>query len=372
MDVRVISLHEPTRLLRAARSVWPDADVGVQRGVDLRAVPVDALYESRFVSRTAAFFSTAVFQSNIMTQCLISSAYVFVVLLVLIIARRLYASRTCPKPCAPPQKINVTIPKNIFLYWHQGFAQAPRFVRHLKVLWERLNPEWRVFALDQHSVENWLTDSQTSFLKTQTFRNIALYSDMLRTYLLITHGGVWADATLMPLRPLERWDYDLGELSAYKYEDAHYKPNAANVGRLGRNGRPVISFFLAAQPRSRYLEKLAARMETYLKQTSPEKRPYFCWHYEFDQLILTDASTRQWFLDPDTGGRIKPYCNVSARTYAAYARLQRAIMCKGQTLCSPSVKLSWKDSRKHLLYSLKGLKAYYASLGTDVSDMPFQ
>ena len=56
MDVRVISLHEPTRLLRAARRVWPDADVGVQRGVDLRAVPVDALYESRFVSRTAAFF----------------------------------------------------------------------------------------------------------------------------------------------------------------------------------------------------------------------------------------------------------------------------------------------------------------------------
>ena len=55
MDVRVISLHEPTRLLRAARRVWPDADVGLQRGVDLRAVPVDALYESRFVSRTAAF-----------------------------------------------------------------------------------------------------------------------------------------------------------------------------------------------------------------------------------------------------------------------------------------------------------------------------
>jgi hypothetical protein len=54
MDVRVVSLRDPSRLLRTLRRMFPDADVGVQPGVDVRDVDVRALFGAGLVAHTAA------------------------------------------------------------------------------------------------------------------------------------------------------------------------------------------------------------------------------------------------------------------------------------------------------------------------------
>jgi hypothetical protein len=53
MQVMVISLHTPTRLLATLQRLFPDATVSVQRGVDLRKVSVDHLHRAGLVSHGA-------------------------------------------------------------------------------------------------------------------------------------------------------------------------------------------------------------------------------------------------------------------------------------------------------------------------------
>lgn len=53
MQVRVISLHTPSRVLKEVRRVFPDVeDVGVQRGVDVRKTSVDDLEAAGLITRT--------------------------------------------------------------------------------------------------------------------------------------------------------------------------------------------------------------------------------------------------------------------------------------------------------------------------------
>ena len=54
MQVRVISLASPNALLRTFRTLFPTADVRVQRGVDVRGVSADALLKAGAVTFSAA------------------------------------------------------------------------------------------------------------------------------------------------------------------------------------------------------------------------------------------------------------------------------------------------------------------------------
>lgn len=54
LQIMVISLHTPTRLLATLRKLFPHADVRVQRGVDLRKASVDHLHRAGLVTHGAA------------------------------------------------------------------------------------------------------------------------------------------------------------------------------------------------------------------------------------------------------------------------------------------------------------------------------
>tara|TARA_B100000787_G_scaffold129752_2_gene98638 strand:+ start:111 stop:1076 length:966 start_codon:yes stop_codon:yes gene_type:complete len=265
------------------------------------------------------------------------------------------------------QEVNIDVPKNMFTYWHQGTHKLPRFAKALVSMWEKLNPGWTLYVLDQGSVKPWLTEQQNTFLDSMRIPKIAHYSDMIRTYLLLNHGGVWFDVTLLPLRPLEYWDFDLGELSAYKYEYQNYVPNRENIGERGANGSPVINFFLAAQKDSYYLQKMSHVLELYLQRTDPESRPYLYWQYEFDQLIMTDRKFQQWFYESSTGTTIHTACNL---VDGGYPNLARSIEDRNPGACSACLKLGLRDDRRFYLETLD-LASYYTSLGVDVSEMRF-
>ncbi|MEM7703267.1 MAG: capsular polysaccharide synthesis protein [Pseudomonadota bacterium] len=92
------------------------------------------------------------------------------------------------------------IPRILWLYWEQGLEAAPDVVRACVESWQSLNPDWDIRLLDAASVAKWvemptMPDSIAS----------AHRADVLRTRLLATHGGVWADATVWCLRPLDEW-----------------------------------------------------------------------------------------------------------------------------------------------------------------------
>lgn len=52
MQIKVISLHEPTSLLKAAKRLFPSAEVTRQAGVNVKSASVDNLYHSGLITRT--------------------------------------------------------------------------------------------------------------------------------------------------------------------------------------------------------------------------------------------------------------------------------------------------------------------------------
>lgn len=114
------------------------------------------------------------------------------------VLRKLGLRRTSAAPLlpAPPSQI----PRILWLYWEQGFANAPDLVHACRRTWEERNPGWDIRILDRDSAYAavdmpYLPDTIIS----------AHRADVLRTRLLAEHGGVWADATTWCLRPLDEW-----------------------------------------------------------------------------------------------------------------------------------------------------------------------
>ncbi len=127
-----------------------------------------------------------------------------------------------------PPVLRRRIPRRIWMYWAQGWGAAPGFVRSCRASWERLNPGWEVCCLDDRSSEVRMASSLWRGKK----MGIASRSDLLRQWLMLHQGGVWADATALCLRPLAGWiDAAVDPCSFFVFRD-----------------RPICTWFVAARP----------------------------------------------------------------------------------------------------------------------------
>ncbi len=202
--------------------------------------------------------------------------------------------------------------KKIWLYWDQGWEQAPFLVRRCADSWAPRNPDYEIHRLDRRSVADFVSlpeqlESRRGNLSVQKYANI------LRLALLAAHGGVWADASVYCVRPLADW---LGE----------YYGSGFFAFRNPRPDRLLANWFLAAEPSSVILQRLQREQiafftgNSYSNQPTPLGRklrlffgrlwnsnyrttvfwrswfareilrvyPYFIFHYLFNRLILTD------------------------------------------------------------------------------------
>lgn len=123
------------------------------------------------------------------------------------------------------------IPKKIHALWLQGRANAPDLVQRCLDRWEALNPDYQLEVLSAADVGPLLTQSGISWA------HIApqALSDIVRAVLLAREGGVWVDATMLPVQPLSTWLPELSQSGFFAFE------------RPGPD-RPLSSWFLAASP----------------------------------------------------------------------------------------------------------------------------
>ncbi|NDA98044.1 MAG: hypothetical protein EBY31_02415, partial [Flavobacteriia bacterium] len=101
--------------------------------------------------------------------------------------------------------------KSIWLLWMQGWNdQTPWVVREVRRSWEAFNRDWDVVALDAESLGTYLDISEGAGLGKMIQNGVPIQavSDAIRLSLLHEHGGVWADATMLCLRPLDDWVYE--------------------------------------------------------------------------------------------------------------------------------------------------------------------
>ncbi len=124
------------------------------------------------------------------------------------------------------------VPKLIHSAWLQGRDAAPAVVRLNHARWAELNPGHRLQVWEQARVQRLL---EPYGLAIDGMAPQAL-SDILRVRLLLQYGGVWADASLFPVLPLDDWLPDATRRSGFF---AFERPWA---------DRLISSWFLAAGP----------------------------------------------------------------------------------------------------------------------------
>jgi hypothetical protein len=184
------------------------------------------------------------------------------------------------------------VPKVIYALWLQGKDEAPGVVALNFARWRELNSDYRLRILDRRAAEALLLESNLPIagLPPQAL------SDLVRARLLLDEGGIWVDASVFPVKPLDAWLPDnLTEAGFFAFE------------RPGPD-RPISSWFLAATPHNpilrawwqeikRFWSKprglMAGIPDDAIACVSParaaanDEYPYFWLHYLFQYLLDT-------------------------------------------------------------------------------------
>lgn len=167
------------------------------------------------------------------------------------------------------------IPKKVWLLWFQGWDNAPPVVQGVRKTWEHHNPNWEIILLDMNNLHKYVT-CKLPYTTPQAL------SDIIRLHLLATHGGIWADATMACMRPLDSWiDHAIAPAGFWMYH--------------GRDkGRGPASWFMASLPNSYIANTWNGKSQEFWKVSHPNLE-YFWMDQLFSKLALTDPMfLEQW------------------------------------------------------------------------------
>ena len=168
--------------------------------------------------------------------------------------------------------------KRIWLYWHQGFEHAPPIIEKCISSWRSSNSDWKISTLDWSSVRTIIdvTDIETIYRSRSI--NLAGVSDLIRLALISKYGGLWIDATVLALKPLEQW------LSMDQSFFAFSDPG---------KDRLLSTWFLLGKEDSIISKVWYTSSLDYWLKRSWSNRPYYWCHYLFNRLYSENEEIRK-------------------------------------------------------------------------------
>ena len=162
--------------------------------------------------------------------------------------------------------------KTIWILWFQGFDEAPWLVKQVAQSWKIHNPDWNVVQLTSENISDYV---ETDYLYGTKNITDQAKSDIIRLSLLNKYGGVWADATMLCLQPLDPWI--LEAVQPARFWMYH-----------GRDeGKGPASSFLAAYSDSYIIKKWKRQCDKYWNSRN-ETDNYFWMDQLFKELYETD------------------------------------------------------------------------------------
>jgi hypothetical protein len=177
-------------------------------------------------------------------------------------------------------------PRIIWMYWEQGWHDAPEIVARCADSWARHNPEWEIRRLDRDGVRAYADVDEIVRGKTMS---VQAFSDVLRLALLERHGGVWVDANTVCRKPLDHWLPPLMQSGFFAFA----KP---------RPDRLIATWFLASEPRGRIIGAWFELVRRYWSVVS-EADVYLWCHYLFSYACRTnDVFAAGWAATPHVRG----------------------------------------------------------------------
>ena len=219
--------------------------------------------------------------------------------------------------------------KILWTLWLQGWENAPPLVKTCLDSWRVHHPTWTIVELSLDNLAIWLELDE--LLPDGKWRKLppAALSDIIRTELLATYGGVWVDSTLYCTRPLDEWL-------------PNNMPNGFFAFASPGPDRMLASWFLATTPDHYLIQEWRRRVRAYWF-TREEAGAYFWLHYLFGDAYGEDSEFRRlWDAVP------KITADGAHFFYPCEERLEAPVKVKDlfaiERCTSPVFKLSHKIS----------------------------
>ena len=178
-----------------------------------------------------------------------------------------------------PQKHHM--PRIIWILWLQGWDKAPYIAQRVRESWQKHCPGWRIVALDERSLE------EHAHLPRSTNGWHAQHrSELARLKLLSTFGGVWADATLLALRPLDTWLWKvLNPAGAFMY-------HGPGAGRWRKATSRFATVWFMAAANTSYMFQAWWRATAGVVAGGKEPSEYYMIDGLFEHLLRKDSGFR--------------------------------------------------------------------------------
>ncbi len=252
------------------------------------------------------------------------------------------------------------IPKIIWIYWKQGESNAPLLVSRCISSWKRENPEWTIKVLNNDSVAGYIDiTSERAYFEKLT---IAHQSDLIRLFLLSKYGGVWVDATLFCVRPIDPWIHEKSHSGIFVFCNPGPDRVMANWFIASEKGNPIITklsdkltlFYMQNGPNLKINDKcwkvsLLGRLLN--RSTSTTKYwfspiatkifrayPYFVFHYLFEVIISKGECRTIW----DRSSKISADGPHALQEFGLLSTVDENIKIRIDSKLEPMYKLSWK------------------------------
>lgn len=159
-------------------------------------------------------------------------------------------------------------PKRLWMYWHQGEAEAPPLVKFCIESWRTHHPDWDVRVLDHAALAD---GDYCDLAAIPEGISIQALADVVRLSILARLGGVWADATTLCLAPTEQW-LSLGVDARF------FAPRQPGPDRI------ISNWLLVARTDSAFIARWHDLVQRWIHRRDPFV--YYFWTHYIARLVL--------------------------------------------------------------------------------------
>ena len=164
--------------------------------------------------------------------------------------------------------------KTLWIYWEQGFENAPEIVTKCVRSWQYHNRDFKIVLLDKRNLENYIDVERP-------MQAIQAWSDIVRINLLKEYGGFWVDATVACNMSIEDWIPKYAKEGFFGF----YKPNPSVE---------IASWFLYGEKGNRIIETWKEAVDDYWK--NPDFKGYLWFHMLFHKRVLKDPLCKDMWI----------------------------------------------------------------------------
>ena len=228
--------------------------------------------------------------------------------------------------------------KNVYLLWLQGWENAGWLQKQVAESWIKHNAGWYIHFIDENNLKTYVNDIDYIYTK-----NISpqAKSDIIRLSLLKNHGGIWADASLLCMQPLEHWIHEAVETS----ELWMYHGHGANM-EFG-----PASWFIASKKNGYLISKWKEACDLYWEKNETQDN-YFFLDSLFKNLYENDELFKVlWLLVPFL------YCELDGQSHT--------LSKHGIENNTPRIKQLITDKPPYVLKMDKSWNTIFTDLNSD-------